>query len=388
MDFSEPPHWTDIRHEAESFVAEHVGPEMIAEELTTGSGVSRSLMKALGARGWIAPMWPEEEGGVGMDAFDAGVLTSTIRASGAPTTGHGTTMLPANAIRTLGSEELKAAVLPGVAAGETLICLGYTEPEGGSDVFACQTKADRDGDHWRINGQKMFTTFAHLADYCFLLTRTTPGSVGPSGITMFVVPMSTPGIECQAVHTLGYERTNIVYYTDVLIDDLYRIGEVDAGLPVIRAALEAEQNVAPTSRTAQLAESARQWASTTHSADGTLMIEDALNRQRLARLAIDAEVTNLLGLRSAYLDDLGGKPGPLAALFGPETYVSWSAEVLNMVGPEGTMPWTEPDAPLHGIFEYHYRSAVATTIYGGTSEVLRSLIAEQRLGLPRSRPRR
>jgi hypothetical protein len=360
---------------------------MIAEELKTGDGVSRPLMRALGNRGWIVPTWPKDEGGAGLDAFDASVLMSTIRASGAPTIGPGTTTLPANAIRTLGSAELQAAILPDVAAGETLICLGYTEPEGGSDIFACKTRAERDGDQWRINGQKMFTTFAHRADYCFLLTRTDPQSVGPAGLTMFLVPMATAGIEFQAVRTLGYERTNIVYYSDVWVDDSFRIGEADGGLAVIRAALEAEQNVAPTSRTSQLAEAATRWASTTRTSDGRLVIDDPLHRQRLARLAIDAEVTELLGLRTAYIDQLGGKPGPLAALFGPETYVSWASEMLDMVGPDGLVPWTEPDAALDGAFEYHYRSAVATTIYGGTSEVLRSLIAEQRLGLPRSRPK-
>jgi hypothetical protein len=388
VDFREPPHWADIRAEAQRFVADHVTHEMIVEELKTGDGVSRPLMRALGARGWIAPAWPKAEGGAGLDAFEASVLMSTIRTSGAPTIGPGTTMLPANAIRSLGSPELKAAILPGVVAGDTLICLGYTEPEGGSDVFACQTRAERDGDQWRINGQKMFTTFAHRADYCFLLTRTDPHSVGPAGLTMFLMPMTTSGIEFQAVHTLGYERTNIVYYSDVCVDDSYRIGEADGGLAVIRAALEAEQNVAPTSRTSQLAEAAIGWASTTRSADGRRVIDDPLYRPRLARLAIDAEVTELLGVRSAHIDQLGGKPGPLAALFGPETYVSWASEVLNMVGLDGLVPWSEPDAVADGVFEYHYRSAVATTIYGGTSEVLRSLIAEQRLGLPRSRPKK
>jgi hypothetical protein len=387
VDFLEPPHWAAIRREAEAFVAEHVTPEMVAEELATGDGVSRPLMRAMGARGWITPTWPEEEGGAGLDAFEAGVLHSTIRASGAPTIGAGTTTLPANAIRSLGSEELKASILPGVAAGETVICLGYTEPEGGSDVFACKTRAERDGDQWRINGQKMFTTFAHRADYCFLLTRTTPGSVGPSGLTMFLVPMDSAGIECQAVRTMGYERTNIVYYSDVWVDDARRVGEADQGLAVMRAALEAEQNIAPTSRTTQLAAAAANWASTARLPDGRRAIDDPLNRQRLARLAVDAEVTDLLGLRSAFLDDLGGKPGPLAALFGPETYVRWSAAVLDMVGPDGLLPWTELGAASEGAFEYHFRSAVATTIYGGTSEVLRSLIAEQRLGLPRSRPK-
>jgi alkylation response protein AidB-like acyl-CoA dehydrogenase len=116
-------------------------------------------------------------------------------------------MLPANAIRALASEPLKQRILPSVAAGETLICLGYTEPEGGSDVFACRTKAVADGDSWVINGQKMFTTFAHLADFCFLLTRTDPESHGPRGLTMFLVPMDTPGIERQAVRTMGSSST-------------------------------------------------------------------------------------------------------------------------------------------------------------------------------------
>jgi hypothetical protein len=387
VDFAEPENWKRIRLEAEAFVSEHVTTEMIEEELRNGDGVCRPLMRALGTRGWIAPTWPIEEGGAGLDAFEGGLIAATLRRVGAPTIGQGTTMLPANAIRAHGSGELKQAVLPGVAAGETLICLGYTEPEGGSDVFACKTRAQRDGDEWLINGQKMFTTFGHLADYCFLLTRSDPESRGPHGITMFLVPLDLPGIEIQGVRTMGYERTNIVFYNDVRVRDFYRVGEADGGLPVMRAALEAEQNVAPASRTTQLYEAAVSWARETQSIDGTRKIDDPIVRERLARLAIDSEVTNLLGLRVAFFEELGGNPGPLAALFGPETYLHWSAEVLDMVGPQALLPWTEPGSANGGTFEYHYRCAVATTIYGGSSEVLRSLIAEQRLGLPRSRPK-
>jgi alkylation response protein AidB-like acyl-CoA dehydrogenase len=387
VDFVEPENWRRIRREAEAFVAEHVTAEMIEDELRTGDGVCRPLMRALGARGWIAPTWPVAEGGAGLDAFEGGLIAATLRRFGAPTIGQGTTMLSANAIRALATDELKQAVLPGVAAGETLICLGYTEPEGGSDVFACKTRAERDGDEWVINGQKMFTTFGHLADYCFLLTRSDPASRGPHGITMFLIPMALPGIEIQGVRTMGYERTNIVFYNDVRVSDFYRIGEADNGLPVMRAALEAEQNVAPSSRTTQLYEAALGWARETADTDGAPMIADPIVRERLARLAIDSEVTNLLGLRVAFFEELGGNPGPLAALYGPETYLQWSSEVLDMVGPRALLPWTEPTTAYGGTFEYHYRCAVATTIYGGSSEVLRSLIAEQRLGLPRSRPK-
>jgi len=387
MDFAEPEDWIRIRREAEAFAAQHVTDAMIRDELSTGDGVSRSLLKAMGERGWIAPTWPVEEGGAGLDPFQAVVVADTIRQAGGPTIGPGTTMLSANAVRALGSTELKNEVLPGVASGDTLICLGYTEPEGGSDVFACKTKAIRDGDEWVISGQKMFTTFAHLADYCFLLTRSDPESYGPSGITMFLVPMGTPGISIQAVRTMGYERTNIVFYNDVRVMDLYRVGDVDDGLRVMRVALEAEQNIAPASRTAQLFHAACSWAEQTSSPDGRKMIDDCTVRERLARLAIDAEVAQLLGLRVAFLEQIGGKPGPHAALFGPESYVAWSSEIVDMVGPQGMVDWNDPETVEGGIFEWHYRCAVASTIYGGSSEVLRSLIAEQRLGLPRSRPR-
>jgi alkylation response protein AidB-like acyl-CoA dehydrogenase len=387
MDFNEPESVRRIRAEAEAFAAEHVTPDMVEDELRSGDGVSRPLMKAMGERGWIAPVWPNDEGGAGLDPFQAGAILGAIRAAGGPTIGAGTTMLPANAIRAMGSEALKRAILPGVAAGETLICLGYTEPEGGSDVFACQTRSQRDGDEWVVNGQKMFTTFAHRADYCFLLTRSDPASRGPHGLTMLLVPMDTPGIEVQAVRTMGYERTNIVFYNDVRVSDLYRVGETDQGLHVMRAALEAEQNVAPASRPSQLLAAARAWAEQTPDGAGGTMLDDPLVRERLARLAIDVEVTELLGYRVAFLEQLGAKPGPHAALFGPESYVAWSTEMVDMVGPTATVDWTDPEAVLGGVFEFHFRSAVASTIYGGSSEVLRSLVAEQLLGLPRSRPK-
>jgi alkylation response protein AidB-like acyl-CoA dehydrogenase len=233
----------------------------------------------------------------------------------------------------------------------------------------------------------MFTTFAHRADFCFLLTRSDPESRGPHGLTMFLVPMDTPGIEVQAVQTMGYERTNIVYYSDVRIDDLYRVGEPDEGLHVMRAALEAEQNLAPAARTVGLSEAAQAWALSASDGHGGVMADDPLVRERLAQLAIDAEVSGLLGYRVAFIEQIGGKPGPHAALFGPETYVKWSKEIIDMIGPAATIEWADPEAVSGGVFEFHFRTAVASTIYGGSSEVLRSLIAEQLLGLPRSRPK-
>jgi 3-oxocholest-4-en-26-oyl-CoA dehydrogenase alpha subunit len=388
MDFSEPENWARIRREAEEFTAEHVTRDVIEHERRTGDGVDRALTRKLGERGWIASGWPVAEGGAGLDPFEAAALWNALRKGGVPTAGPGTTMLPANAIRATGSAELKARVLPGVAAGEVLICLGYTEPAGGSDVFACATRSQLDGDEWIVNGQKIFTTFAHLADYCFLLTRSQPGSVGPRGLTMLLVPLDSPGIEIQAVHTMGHERTNIVFYNDVRVADANRIGEAHEGFAVMRAALEAEQNVAPGSRTGWVADDALAFARTHRGPDGTELINDVLVRERLARMAMEAEVADLLDLRVAFLDAAGDKPGPVSALFGPESYVRASAAAIDIAGSAGMIDWTDPQSAVDGSLDAHYRSAVATTIYGGSSEVLRSLIVENRLGFPRSRPRR
>jgi alkylation response protein AidB-like acyl-CoA dehydrogenase len=388
MDFTEPANWAQIRREAEEFVAGHVTREVIENERRTGDGVDRALTRKLGERGWIAAGWPVAEGGAGLDPFEAAELWDALRKGGVPTIGPGTTMLPANAIRATGSPELKARILPGVAAGETLICLGYTEPAGGSDVFACATRSQRDGDEWIVNGQKIFTTFAHMADYCFLLTRSQPGSAGPRGLTMLLVPLDLPGIEIQAVHTVGHERTNIVFYNDVRVADANRVGEAHDGFAVMRAALEAEQNVAPASRTGLVAKDALEFARNHRGADGAQLINDVLVRERLARMAMEAEVADLLGLRAAFLDAEGDKPGPVSALFGPESYVRASAAAIDIAGTAGMLDWTDPQSAVDGSLDAHYRSAVATTIYGGSSEVLRSLIVENRLGFPRSRPRR
>ena len=187
---------------------------------------------------------------------------------------------------------------------------------------------------------------------------------------------------------MGHERTNVVFYNDVRVADANRIGEAHQGFSVMRAALEAEQNVAPGSRTTRIAAHALEFARTQPGPDGAPLISDPLVRERLARMVMEAEVADLLGLRVAFLDTEGEKPGPVSALFGPESYVRASAAAMDIAGMSGLLDWTDPEVPVDGSMDAHYRSAVATTIYGGSSEVLRSLIVENRLGLPRSRPRR
>ena len=131
----------------------------------------------------------------------------------------GTTSAVARLVQEFASPELAESVLPGVLTGDIRLCLGYTEPEGGSDIATCKTRAVRDGDQWVINGAKMFTTGAHNCQYVFLITNTDPAAPKHQSLTMFLVPMDAPGVEVQPIRTVDGDRTNITFYTDVRIDD-------------------------------------------------------------------------------------------------------------------------------------------------------------------------
>ena len=144
--------------------------------------------------------------------------------------------------------ELKDEVMPRVFSGHVRLCLGYTEPEGGSDVATCKTRAVRDGDDWVINGSKMFTTGAHNCQYVFLITNTDPDAPKHKSLTMFLVPLDSPGIEIQGIRTVDGDRTNIVYYSDVRVDDKYRLGEVNGGWTVVREPLNAEHGAVDAAR--------------------------------------------------------------------------------------------------------------------------------------------
>ena len=284
MDFTEPANWARIELMRRAFVAEHVTREVIENERRTGDGVDRALTRELGARGWVAPTWPVEEGGAGLDPFEAAVLFDTLRKGGFPTIGPGTDDAASKRHQGHRLRRAEGQDSAGRRGRRNARSVGYTEPAGGSDVFACATRSEQDGDEWIVNGQKIFTTFAHVADYCFLLTRSQVGSVGTRGLTMLLVPLDSPGIEIQAVHTMGHERTNVVFYNDVRVADTNRIGEAHQGFSVMRAALEAEENVAPGSRTRWIATDTLEFARTQPGPDGFPLINDHLVRERLARI--------------------------------------------------------------------------------------------------------
>jgi alkylation response protein AidB-like acyl-CoA dehydrogenase len=388
MDFSLPPEVEEFRSEVRAFLAEHVTEEVIERAHATGTFHDWGLHRKIAAQGWLSAGWPEEYGGQGRSPLEMNALSEEMYLSGAPVDGVGVAGLVAHTLLLAGSEWQKRTIVPAILAGEAMCCLGYSEPDAGSDVAACATRAVRDGDEWVVNGQKMFTTLAHEAHYVFLLTRTNPDAAKHKGLTMFIVPMDSPGIEITPVHTLGGERTNITFYTDVRVDDRYRVGELDGGWAVMMTALVFERNSAWYGECVRLLDHAVGWARQACDDTGRRLIDDPSVRERLALAAIGNEVSNLLGWKAAWLASEGTLPGiegTMAKLFTTEHYQRAADDLIDLCGPEGVRRHGEDGAAADGWIEATYRHCQVTTIYGGTSEICRGVIAERRLGLPRAR---
>ena len=368
------------------FLDGHLTDEVRERIHTTGVHHNWDFHRARAEHGLLAPGWPEDFGGQGRDPLEVLAFLEEFQAAGAPTYGVGTTLMVANIIRHIGTEEQKRLIVPRALSGEIIIVLGFTEPESGSDVAAAQTRAVRDGEEWLINGQKMFTTNAQEADYVFLLARTNLEVPKHKGLTTFLVPLRQPGVEIQPVFTLSGERTNLTFYSDVRVDDSLRVGEVDGGWQVMTVGLTFERSGPQGGDSVRLLRAMEQWALTSNDARGRPKSEEPDVQARLGRAAAENEVSLLLARRSAWVQNSGALPGvegSMAKLHASEALTRQSADFVDMLGPDGVRGHGDPTAPAAGLAEYYYRFAMGTTIYGGTSEVQRNIIAQRGLGLPR-----
>ncbi|MGZ4692331.1 MAG: acyl-CoA dehydrogenase family protein [Acidimicrobiales bacterium] len=386
MDFRLGESTEAFRAEIVEFLEEQMTVELEEKLYRTGVSNDEDFTRALVDRGLIAPGWPVEWGGQGRDPIESLVYSEEVQRYDAPTYGIGTTMAVARVIRAVGTDAQKAEILPRALRGEIIICLGFSEPESGSDVAAAKTRAVRDGDEWVINGQKMFTTNAHIGDYVFLLARTNPDVPKHKGLTMFLVPLKHPGVEVQAVFTMSGERTNITYYSDVRIPDASRIGDVDGGWRVMTVSLQDEHSAGFGSRIASLLGNTEAWAAEATDAEGNPRLDDVDVRGRLGRAATELEVSRLLQRRSAWMAEEGVVPeaeGPMSKLFSSEALERIAQDFSEMVGADALRSYFDPTAPRGGRIEHSLRFSVGTTIYAGTSEVQRNIIAQRGLGLPR-----
>ncbi|RLT98736.1 acyl-CoA dehydrogenase family protein [Ketobacter sp.] len=382
FDLGEQAH--QMAAELDDFFTKTLTPELKAKAHYSFDGFDAGVHKKLAEAKLLFPDWPVEWGGRAAPPYSMSALSHIWEKHGWSHHAVGTTSMVGTMIRRFGSDELKRDVLSKIVSGDVICSLGYSEPHAGSDVFAAKTRATRDGDGWRIDGSKMFTSGANIAQYVLMLTRTNTEVAKHKGLTMFVVPLDAPGVEVQPVYTFQEERTNITYYEGVKIPDSYRLGDVDAGLKVMAAGLELEHGGGSFAghQRAMVDAAAELCRDITYG--GRPLIEDPHALKRLAKSMAHFYLTEMIARRSLWsavekLPNLGY--GPMAKMFSSEKFLEDAADLLDLTAPYSLANREGPAGELN----LCYRHAQGTTIYGGTSEIHRSMIAERALGLPRSR---
>jgi alkylation response protein AidB-like acyl-CoA dehydrogenase len=381
FDLGEEAH--QLARETDEFFKKNLTPELKAKAHYSFDGHDAGLHKKLAQARLLFPGWPKELGGREAAPYARSASAHIWEQHG--WTGHvvGVANMVGIIMNRFGTEELKKQVLSKVAAGEAICSLGYSEPSSGSDVFAAQLRATRTEKGWRIDGQKMFTSGANIADYVLMLARTNTAVAKHKGLTMFIVPLKASGVTIQPVYTFQDERTNITFYDGVEIPDTYRLGEVDGGVKVMAASLELEHGGGFGSVQEQMLHEAEALCRQI-SSDGRALIGDPLVQSRLARTKAHVAISEVLAYRSLWVS-VEKKPnhayGPMVKLFSSEKFLQDSADLLDLTAPYSLLKTKGPA----GFLNQCYRHAQGTTIYGGTSEIHRSMIAERALGLPRTR---
>ncbi|OBK80401.1 acyl-CoA dehydrogenase family protein [Mycobacterium sp. 1164985.4] len=367
--------------ESRAFLSEIVTEDVIRRDRETGDNFDEGVHLALGKAGYLAREWKAESEG-GFNRIRRRIWELEKRRAHVPWVTFGTTAMIARSVDKFGSPELKAEVMPRVYTGEVRLCLGYTEPEGGSDVATCKTRAVRDGDGWIINGSKMFTTGAHNCQYVFLITNTDPDAPKHKSLTMFLVPLDSPGIEIQGIRTVDGDRTNIVYYSDVRVDDKYRLGEVNDGWTVVREPLNVEHGAVEAAvdglqDVSIMMHQANTMAAAVDKAAALVAEPDPNGR----KLIDDGSVAYRLGRSVARMEAAFSATSIFGRVALAQTMRDISPDLMDLLGTASSLPLGTDGAIDDGAAEYVYRFAPLVGIYGGTLEVFRNMIAQYVLGL-------
>jgi len=376
-----------LRQELRAYYAELLTPE-VEEELGRGGGVGptmRRIVRRMGEDGWLGIGWPTEYGGQGRSAIEQFVFFDESMRAGAPVP-----MLTINTvgptIMNFGTDEQKAFFLPKILKGEIHFCIGYTEPGAGTDLAALKTRAVRDGDEYVINGQKIFTSLAGDADYVWLATRTDPEAKKHKGISMFIVPMDTPGISVVPMRLLGEHNINQTFYEDVRVPAANLVGGENNGWGLITNQLNHERVTlcSPGIVERTLAE-VRKWAQETKLADGRRVVDQEWVQLNLARVHAKLEFLKLINWKVAWSATQGRldvADASTTKVFGTEFYLEAFRLMFEIVGQVGYLKEGSPEAVLKSRLERLYRGLLILTFGGGTNEIQRDLIGVFGLGMP------
>jgi len=383
-----------FRDEVRRFFAEAVSPvqrSRLRAGLRLDPAEIVAWQKRLAARGWGAPTWPVEHGGTGWSPTQVYIFEMEAARAEAPIQFHQGLELIGPLIFTYGTPEQKARYLPRIISGDDWWCQGYTEPGAGSDLAGLQTRAVRHGDHYVVNGQKMWTSYAHVATRMFCLVRTSTEARKQSGLSMLLIDMDSPGLRVQPIATMDEKRhSNEVFLDDVRVPVSNLLGEEGRGWDYGKVLLDRERSFGAASalRLRQHLRGLRA-AAVARNVGGARVFDDPIFRNRLAQIEIETIAVEMMVMR-LMADAAGGKDsGPRASML----KLRWS-ELLQAI----TELWFETlgvDAAAFRALDdridtvdadqgYAIQGALnarVTTIYGGSSEIQRNIVARRHLGL-------
>jgi alkylation response protein AidB-like acyl-CoA dehydrogenase len=399
MDFGYTPEQEALRREVQQFIAEHVTDDVLGELETAeegGRGVHyRELIRKVAERNWIGISWPKEYGGQGGSRIEQYIVEEEFARVGVAVGGAGS---GAPAILAAGTEEQKQEFIPGMIKGDIIFALGFTEPQAGADLAGLQCRAVRDGDEYVINGQKMYTSAAHYATHIYLMARTDPDAPRHRGISIFLIPMDTPGITVRPLWTIqndppaplgttyGDNRTNETFFENVRVPASCMLGEENQGWYVGAMGLNLDRVGA--SRyliSIQRDEDIVNWVKD-NEIEGIAMREDPTVRDRLADMWIEGQVCRLMTMRSMSIVENDGTftyEGSAEKVFAPEHGVRTTETIAQMLGPYGQLLNGSEDAIESGVFAHNLMGAFQSGINHGSVQVMRDQVARRGLGMPR-----
>ena len=380
---------TALRQELRAYFGGLLDPATMAalEEPASYAETTRRVVRQMGADGWLGIGWPTEFGGQGRGPVEQLVFYEEVQRAGAP--------YPLVTLNTVGptlmahgTPEQQRAYLPGILAGEIHFAIGYTEPEAGTDLASLRTRAVREGDHYVVNGAKVFTTGGDLADFIWLACRTDPDAQRHRGISILIVDTRSPGFSWSPIHTLGTHMTTATYYTDIEVPAGNLVGEENRGWQLITSQLNHERvTLGAGSAAAQaMYEATVRWAAETPDGAGGVLIDQPWVQAELATVHARLEAVRLLNQRMAASLEKG-EPGPadssMVKVLTSETAIETYRTLLGILGPVGHLAPGSEGALVAGRLERLARHSQINTFGGGVNEIQRELIAVSALGLPR-----
>lgn len=380
MDFDLTPEQKAFRQEVREFLEKELPREATTEDGWI-AGFSLEFSRKLGEKGWIGLTWPKKYGGQGKTYLDRAVLTEELLRYGAPVAAHwlGDRQI-GPALLAYGSEEQKAEILPRIVRGELVFCVGMSEPGAGSDLASLRTRAVEEGDDFVINGQKIWTSFAHEADYAYLVARTDPQAPKHKGISEFLIDMKLPGITVRPlVDMTGEHHFNEVFFDNVRVPKKWLIGDKNRGWYQIASQLDYER-----SGIERLMSNYPLFRDVLQYAKEAGLTRDPLIRSQLAQLSIELGTGRFIVYKVAWLLSQGRVPNYEAALakcYCTEVEQRLAQTISSMLGEYGLLMPGSPAAKLAGRAAREYLYAPSYTIGGGTSNILRNIIAIRGLGL-------